>query len=99
MRLHFDVGEHVICKLGSKQSGSYVELDAVPTITIYDPDRAAIELGGEGVDAADMTENGTGLYEYSLATAGYAAGTYSAMVAAVHSSKITIIKGGFILKA
>lgn len=97
-KLWFDVGEHVICRLITEKAGERVVLDAEPTIIIYDPDGDAIELGGVGVDEADMPEADTGDYQYDFSTTARAAGDYKAVVTSVYSGRTTIKTGGFKLQ-
>lgn len=91
MKLYFDIGEHVICSLETKQKGEYVALDANPTISIYDPDDAVVT----GVDGVDMTPGDTGHFAYEFNTVGKAVGHYRVAAKAVHSGRITITNGGF----
>ena len=91
MKLFFDIGEHVICTLETKQSGEYVGLDTNPTISIYDPDDVVIP----GISAVDMTPGDTGHFAYEFDSIGKTAGDYRVKCSAVHSGRITITNGGF----
>lgn len=91
MKTYFDIGEHVICFLETKKLGINVDLDAMPTFSVYDPDGTVLAA----VDGEDMIENDTGMFQYDLATVGLVAGVYRAKARAVHAARITIIIGSF----
>lgn len=98
----FQIGEHVRCWFFSTRSGvSYSPIpdtgDAV-TITIYDPDGTAQELGGEGVEPVAMSESEEGKFYYDFASSGKAAGWWRTVCLGTDGSLITIGVGGFILE-
>lgn len=88
-KLWFDIGEHVVCRLRTKKSDVAVDLDALPVITIYDPDKTVI------VSAVVMARFEKGNYEYSLDSAALASGKYRAMVKAYSDGRYTIMSGAF----
>lgn len=64
---NFDIGEHVVCAVITKQAGTLVDVTS-NKISIYLP------TGVIDISAVDMSRNSVGTYHYDYASAGKSAG-------------------------
>lgn len=87
---HFDIGEHVVCSVTTRQNGTLVEVTP-RLITIYRPD------GTVDINSATLSRDDTGEYHYDFDTTGRLAGDYRVKVTLTFVDRVTIRQGGFTL--
>lgn len=87
---HFDIGEHVVCSVTTRQNGTLVEVTP-RLITIYKPD------GTVDINSATLSRDGVGEYHYDYDTTGRVAGYHKAKVTLTLVDRVTIKQGGFTL--
>lgn len=87
---HFDIGEHVVCSVTTRQNDTLVEVTP-RLITIYKPD------GTVDINSATLSRDGTGLYHYDFDSTGRVAGYYRVKVTLTFVDRVTIKQGGFTL--
>jgi len=94
VKLWFDIGEDIVCHLTCKKEGVAVDLDALPKITIYDPDKVVVV----GIDGVNMSEVDAGDFTYIFDTVGKAEGNYRVSTNSIHGGISTTSNGGFRLR-